>query len=390
MLENLLKKLIKTSAGKWRTLMATIGLTVAMLLILAAMQLQVNFNDLLYGKSNQDSIANFLVVNKKITEATLGQSQLSTQEIEDLKQQPFIQAVGKITPSQFKITASGGNILPFSSELFFESVPDEFLDIKNPQWQWKDDAQFIPVVIPNMFLDLYNFGFASSQQTPQLTQERIQQIPLQITIYGTSGLVHYPAKVVGFSDRISSILVPQQFMDWANQQYGNQQKVTYSRVVILTKDPGNPALTQYLATHGLKTDAERTRFSKYREIVHLVVNISWITGVMMLMFALLIFVLFIELTILSSKDEMHLLITLGASPKQLRYFLLQSFFPLNIFIAGIVLMLVAVMQYCLHKFLQTQNMHIQPWISMYTIGAVTLILLVLFVVNKRTIQKVVR
>jgi uncharacterized membrane protein YgaE (UPF0421/DUF939 family) len=59
MLFILLKKIIKTSAGRTRFAMAFIGLSVALLLILSAIQIQANYNDLLQGKVNQDSTANF-------------------------------------------------------------------------------------------------------------------------------------------------------------------------------------------------------------------------------------------------------------------------------------------------------------------------------------------
>jgi len=142
------------------------------------------------------------------------------------------------------------------------------------------------------------------------------------------GQVSYTGKVVGFSDRISSVLVPQLFMDWANKKFGGEN-TAISRVVIKTKDPGAPALTAYLKQHGLSTDADKTRFSKYRTVVDYVVNISGITGLVMLLFALLIFTLFIQLTIASCKDEIQLLITLGAAPKQLQNFLMKQFFSVK-------------------------------------------------------------
>ncbi len=388
MLEKLLKKLIKTSSGKWRNLMAVAGLSIAMILILFAVQLQVNYNQLLHGKSNRDSVANFLVVNKIVSNENIGNTHLSQQQIDDLRKQPFIDAVGILTSSQFKISADGGSALPFTTDLFFESVPNEFLDINNPDWEWNEASGFIPVVIPNMFLDLYNFGFATSQNAPQLSQEVIRQIPLMITIYSNAGQQTYPARVVGFSDRISSILVPQNFMEWANEKFGNGQPVATSRVVIRTDDPGSPQLTEYLAQNNLKTDVEKTRFSRYRQIVNFVVNISWGTGLAMLLFALLIFSLFIELTIMSAKEEIKLLVTLGSAPRQLKKFLIKQFFPQNVFITLVVLIVVVVFQYIFFVFLRNQNMHVSPLISVYTIATALLILLVLYFVNRRTIRRV--
>lgn len=387
MLNDLLKKLIKTGSGRTRFIMAVIGLSVAMILILSAVQLQANYNDLLNGKNNQDSIANFLVIHKPVTGKSMNGATLTKEEIDDIKNQPFTQAVGVLTPSRFKVSASGGNTIPFYTEMFFESVPNEFIDVNSDAWNWGESSQFIPMVVPNAFLDMYNFGFAASQNLPQLSQQLVMSLPIQINILGPQGVVHYYAKVVGFSDRISSVLVPQAFMDWANAKFGTNADAKPSRVVIRTTDVGNPQLATYLENHNLQTDKDKTRFSKYRQVVDLVVNISWITGALMLLFALLIFTLFIQLTIASSKDDIALLITLGAAPKQLSRFLMKQFFPVNVFIVFAVLIVIALLQLLLKNILTAQHISIASYPSIFTIVAAILILLVLWLVNQVTIKK---
>jgi len=388
MLNLLLKKLIKASSGRTKFVLAIIGLSVALLLILSAVQLQANYNDLLHSKTNQDSIANFLVINKTVSEKNVGETNLTNAEIEDLKKQPFVDAIGVLTPSRFKVGAqSVSDRIPFYSDIFFESVPDEFIDVQSKEWKWDNTSNFIPMIVPNMFLDMYNFGFATSQNLPQLTQELVKNLPIEIRIKSPLGRQIFYGKVVGFSDRISSVLVPQPFMDWANKQFGTNENTSPSRVVIRTKDPGNPALVSYLNNHSLTTDADKTRFSKYRQIVDMVVNISWITGATMLLFALLIFTLFIQLTVASCKEEITLLITLGASPKQLQQFLMKQFFPSNIVIVVVVLAILALLQFLLRNFLQLEHIYLNPLISIASIVAAVLILLVLWFVNRVSIKK---
>lgn len=388
MLNELLKKLIKTGAGRFRFFMAVAGMSVAMLLILLAVQLQSNYNDLLYGKTNQDSVANFLLVNKVVNDQTIGATTLSDKEIGDLKNQSFVEAVGVLTPSRFKISAqSVSDKIPFYTDLFFESVPDVFLDIHSPDWAWNEQSNFIPMIVPNSFLDMYNFGFATSRGLPQLSQELVKNLPIQINIKTAEGRVDYYGKVVGFSDRISSVLVPQTFMEWANAKFGSGLEAQPSRVVIKTNDPGNPQLVSYLHAHGLTTDADKTRFSKYREVVSVVVNISWITGAVMLLFALLVFTLFIQLTIASCKEEIRLLIILGAAPKQLQQFLMRHFFPVNIFIIAIALIILSAIQYLAANALRTQHIYISHFISPYTIIAAFVMLVVLWLVNRHGVRK---
>jgi len=388
MLDQLLKKLIRTSAGRTRLILAVVGLSIALLLILSAVQIQANYNDLLYGKTNQDSIANFLVINKAVTNKTVGATNLSDAEIADLKKQPFVDAIGVLTPCHFKVEAQFiSDQVPIHSDIFFESVPDEFIDVESKDWAWNNNSNFIPMIIPHMFLDMFNFGFAASQDLPQLTEDFVKNLPIQIKIRTAFGPQVFYGKVVGFSDRISSVLVPQPFMDWANKQFGTEQNAQPSRVVIRTKDPGNPGLVQYLQTHGLSTDTEKTRFSKYRQIVDTVVNISWITGAVMLLFALLIFTLFIQLTVASAKDEISLLVTLGASPKQLQQFLMKRFFPPNIFITVVVLIILSILQFLLRNFLETQKIFVSTYISYATLVTGIIILAVLWLVNHQSIKK---
>src|ERR1700755_585366 len=103
MLSQLLKKLIRTSSGRVRSIAAVIGLFIAMILILAAVQIQSNYQQILYSKTSQDSIADFLVINKTVTDNNIGETTLSAAEINDLKQQPFVEKIGTLTPSRFRV-----------------------------------------------------------------------------------------------------------------------------------------------------------------------------------------------------------------------------------------------------------------------------------------------
>jgi hypothetical protein len=391
MLNQLLKKIIRTGVGPGRFLMAATGLTIAMLLILSAVQVQVNYNELLYGKNNQDSIANFLVVSKVIN-GNKRENVLSNEELEKLKKQPFVQEVGLLTASRFKVSAqSPSDNFPFYTDLFFESVPDEFIDVKSSAWKWENGSTTIPLIIPNQFLDLYNFGFAPSQNLSQLTQSMVMALPIVLNVTFQGQPIRFTGKVVGFSDRISSVLVPQNFLEMANKQFRTQPgEMKPSRVVIKTNDPGNPELVKYLKENELVTDADKTRFSQYRRIVNTVVSASWITGAVMLLFALLVFSLFIQLTIASTKNEINLLITIGTSPKQLQRFLMKQFVPSNVIITLLCLAVVTILQLILQAFLQKQNMYINPAVSPYTIGSAVLILIVLWLVNKLTIKKYIK
>lgn len=387
-LNALLRKLIHAASGRKRFVMAVIGLTVAMLLILAAVQVQSNYNDLLHSKSNQDSIANFLVVNKVLNNETIGATTIADSEIEELKKQSFVESVGLLTPSRFKASIqSASDRFPFFTDIAFESVPKDFIDVSSDDWKWDPTSPYVPIIAPNMFLDFYNFQFSFSQNLPQLTQDVVKMIVFKVNVYGANGIVTFNGRVVGFSDRISSLLVPQEFMDWGNSGFGKNQDAKPSRVIIRTKDPGNPQLVQFLRQKNLATDADKTRFSRYRQVVDVVVKISWVTGAVMFVFALLIFTLFIQLTIASCKDEIILLITLGASPNQLRRFLMKQFFPVNIVIVLLSLVAIGGLQLFVYRVLKKQNIFVQPYPSVYTVVTAAIVLAIIWLVNRTSIRK---
>ncbi len=386
-LHTILKKLIRNSASRTKYTVAIIGMSIAVFLLLTAIQIQVDYNQLLNSKSSRDSIANFLVINKILTDANMGNSTLEDSIVNDIRQQPFTEAIGMLTPSKFKASIqSNSSHFPFYTDISFESVPSEFIDVADAAWTWNEQAEYVPIIIPTFFLDMYNFQFSLSQNLPQLTPAIVKMIVFKVNIYGSTGTATFNGKIVGFSDRISSMLVPQEFMQWGNSKFATKQSGNASRMIIRTKDPGNPKLADYLSKHQLATDADKTRFSKYRKVVDAVVVISGITGGLMLAFALLVFSLFIQLTIASCKEEIRLLIILGASPQQLAKFIFKQFYPANIWMVFVAILGVTILQYFIHQLLAAQHIVLTSFTSIYTLLSALLLLFVLWWVNRNSIR----
>ncbi|PSL49227.1 hypothetical protein CLV51_101557 [Chitinophaga niastensis] len=389
---DLLKKIIQTGVGKSRFFMASIGLGIAMLLILIAIQAHINFSQLLYSSKNQNETADFLVLNKKITNAMMGQPAKSTftpEEIINIKKQPFVQAFGLVTSSQYKVVIQAPGDLHFATDMFFESVPDSFLDVKDADWKWQEGDRTIPIILPSDFLNLYNFGFSLSQDLPQISQETVKALPLQVSISNNIVAEQYLGHVVGFSDRISSFLVPASFMTWANGKYGTAVTTGTSRVIIKTPDPSNPTLVKFLDDNGYTTNQDKLKFSKTRMIVQTIVSVVGFFGFILLFFALLVFSMFIQLVITSCKHEIQLLVMLGTAPKQLQRYLLKQFVPLYIIIGIISLLILAALQYWAASVLAKHEMVVTPWPGVLVFAGIGLILALVYAVNLFTVNKYV-
>ncbi len=387
-LNSILTKLIRNRAGKAKMVMAMVALSAALLLLLISVQLQVNYHQLLTQSNGSDSIADFLVINKQLNDGSMSNTTIADAQVKQLAQQPFVDAVGVLTPSRFKASIeSKSSSFPFYTDISFESVGANFIDIPGVEWTWQEQSDYIPIIVPNQFLDFYNFQFSFSQNLPQLSPAILKMLVFKVNIYGPKGAINLNGKIVGFSDRIAALLVPEEFMLWGNKVFASGKVGAVSRVIIRTKDPSNPALASFLKRNQLTTDNQKMRFSKYRKLVDTVISISGITGILLLIFALLIFTLMIQLTIASAQSEIVLLVTLGASPKQLSRFLMWQFFPTN---AGVIvgsLVVVGILQFTLQQVLSTQQITLSAWLSLYTVGTALLLGILVWWVNKISIRK---
>ncbi len=388
MLNHLLKKLIRNQSGIIRMVTSRIGLGIAVFLLLTAIQIQSNYHFLLNSNNNKDSIADFLVINKTLDNNSLGNTKLDQALINEIAKQPFTESVGMLTPSRFKASIQSiSNQFPFYTDISFESVPSSFIDVKNVSLAWDPSAKYVPVIVPNMFLDIYNFQFSLSQNLPQLTPAIVKMIVFKLTVYGKNGPVSFNAKIVGLSDRISSMLVPAEFIKWGNNYAETQSDNEVSRIVLKTNDPSNASIASFLKKNNLSTNTEKLRYSKYRKVIDTVVAIAGFTGGLMLLFALIIFTLFIQLTIANCKQEIILLITLGAAPRQLAKFLLGQFYPGNLLSIASATTLIAALQYGLQLFLEKQLIFIPSFISLFTLLTAVALSILLWYVTKKSIQK---
>ena len=78
-------------------------------------------------------------------------------------EQDFALRVGRFLPSKFRVSAGLTLGIGMSTYMFFEAVPEEFLDVKAEDWKYDPNSDEVPIIIPRNYLGLYNSAFAQSQ-----------------------------------------------------------------------------------------------------------------------------------------------------------------------------------------------------------------------------------
>ena len=168
-------------AGYAATLL--VGVTIVML----SVQLYADIRPILTQQT--DVFRNHAVtLNKTVsTLSNLNRESLyfDDDEIAAIQGQPFVKNVARFRSSSFEAYASialGQQAL--RTDLFFESIPEDYIDVRSDQWHWTTDSTFVPIIIPEDYLNLYNFGFAESQALPVISQSAIEQVAFTLRLTG--------------------------------------------------------------------------------------------------------------------------------------------------------------------------------------------------------------
>lgn len=296
---------------------------VGMLIILLGIQF---YNDIQAVYDGEDSFmkSDYLIINKKISvmSTITGHSGAFTEtEVEELESQKFVERIGSFTPSSFNVRASFNmeGMARMSTEMFFESVPDDFVDVAHDSWSWKEGSTDIPIILPKNYLDLYNFGYAQSRSLPKLSEGILGAIKLTIRIDGNGRMDEYNGRIVGFSSRLNTILVPDGFMKWANNIYAGSKSKETTRLILEVNNPTDDAITSYLQDNGYETDQDKLDASKTTYILKIVVGIVMSVGLVISILAFYILMLSVYLLVQKNSSKLENLILIGYSPAKVSF-----------------------------------------------------------------------
>lgn len=292
----------------------------------------------------------YIVATKKIS--TLGgltgkSNTFSPAELDDLRRQPFTQSVGAFTPSLFKVRAGVGIQqmgINLSTEMFFEAVPDHYVDVNLSQWSYDEESRTIPIIIPRNYLNLYNFGFAQTRSLPKLSEGLMSLIQMEITLRGNGRSEVYRGNIVGFSNRLNTILVPQTFIDRANAAFAPGKAPNPSRLIIEVSNPADPAIAAYFDQHRYETEGNNLDAGRTTYFLRLVVGIVIAIGLIISLLSFYILMLSIYLLLQKNTQKLQNLLLLGYSHTQvsLPYCLLTTL--LNVAVWGIAVTATATVQ----------------------------------------------
>jgi ABC-type multidrug transport system permease subunit len=177
--------------------------------------------------------------------------------------------------------------------------------------------------------------------------------------------IDYHAEVKGFSDRISSVLAPQTFIDYGNKKFGANSAASISRVILKVADPSQKSFTSFLEKNNYTTNAEQLRYSKMRSIVEIISGATGILALLLMAIGALVFILFIELTMAQAQASVKLLLQIGYSPLKLSRFLVMKYIPIMLSALLVSIIYAVGLQFWAAHKISSLQLHIATFPSIY-------------------------
>lgn len=304
----LLFKLLRTNISGWQLSGFALANLVGAVIVLFGIQA---YDDAAKVITAPDSVMNgdFIVLSKPVSIMTTlanvsgqGPRSFSDEEIEEISSLAGVSSVSTLRTAQFPVFG-GVSFAGYSitTEMFVESVSDEYLDVRPEVWTASVDSDIVPMVIPQTYLNFYNYGFAAARGTPQLGEEMFPMIPISLIFNGKEGRRSYRGVIVGLTDRLNTILVPDDFLEEANERFATMPPKEPTRVIVETGSGTSTELTDHISRKGYVFDGGSEETVRILAVVRSVISVVVALG--LLVSGLSFFLLLVSILLLIEKNR---------------------------------------------------------------------------------------
>jgi hypothetical protein len=294
----------------------------------------------------------YLIVSKRISGVSVlgaGEScSFSQKDIQDITSQPFCKSVGAFTASQYRVICSLGmkGVAQMGTEMFFESVPDRFVDTDLSQWKFDPQEGVIPIVLPRTYLAIYNFGYAQSQSLPKISEGIVGMIDMVVVLRGNGQEERLKGKVIGFSSRLNTILVPESFIQWSNAKFAPEADLAPNRLIVEVSNPTDDAIVKYINEHNLELEDDKLDVGKATYFLRVVTVLVMCIGMLISVLSFYILMLSIYLLVQKNTEKLRNLLLIGYSPVRVSL----PYQLLTIGMNGVVLLLSFILLYMVRSY----------------------------------------
>lgn len=300
---------------------AVIGSVMGLFILMGSVQFYLDYTSAMFG--GKDLLKDGFVVQKKVTALNtlnLGNSGFTEEDIKELKGKNFVEEIAPIKSTAFKVSATvaaNNNLPAFYTDMFFQALPNKYVDTKKGEFNWQQGDSIIPIIIPISYLNLYNYGFAPSQGIPQLSEETFSIKLIDITFSSEDGYKEdYKGKIIGFSAKINTILVPESVIDYGNQKFGSpSESKTTNRLFVVANSKYHADFVELIEEKGLSVNQEKLKTSEQKSKLQIILSVLVFVAILIITLSILIFIQYAQIFINKSSYEIGVLVNIGYNYK---------------------------------------------------------------------------
>ena len=334
-----MKKLFFTYQNRFQLAIASLGVCVGLLFMLTAVHfLQKVYS---YGESSEMLSENTLVVQKKISRAAhlgLGSPNFTNEQILSIQEQPFVAACSPIFSNQFDVVVQIDDpVIPsFNSNIYLQSVEKQFLDVGIKEWVWKPSSPVVPIIMPRDFLMMLN-TFLTASNLPQLSEDLVSNVKMNLLIGERNNRLVLPAKISGFTNEFSAILVPSSFLEWANNNYAINKEVVQGQLVMQSTKGNFGLLESYLNENGMESADAQVFVARLKSGISIMLFGLVCLSLITVALSIVVLVQYLQLMLSNSLYELRVMLRLGHTVTALKNVFLRYFLILFAALSGIAL-----------------------------------------------------
>ena len=298
-----ISSILMHSRPKTRLVLSVVGLFFSLIIISSVFQSFYDINYLLNENKSDDEFE-YLQISKEIgisTSLGLTSGSFSSSEINKIKSQDFIDDVGPLFSNDFRVY---GRFAGNSFDMFFTSVQDSFIDSDLSSFRWEKGDKVVPVILSNQFVTLLNHAVLPSQGRRPIPKIAIKQAIVDLDLSKGSKLFKTKARVVGFSDRISSVLVPKSFLDFSNQKLSGKIDSRVSMLILKVIDSRSKSLLKFLSQNDYEISGELPLVDNAKLILKIVTVVLFVFGSLLLILSISLNLSQLKLIVIENQDRL--------------------------------------------------------------------------------------
>ena len=321
----MLRKLLFRQQNRRQLTIAVIGAFLGMTFLLTSIHYLIKVNE--FGEGADILGPNTIIVQKEVSNSNtlnIAKTDFSRRELELLRQEPFILKVQPVVTNNFDVSFETADpLVPrFRSDVFIQTVDPDFLDVKSSKWNWKPGDTVVPMIMPRDFLVMLN-TFMSASDMPQVSDDLAQDINFKFTLSNETEKEWINVRIIGFTNVVSSMLVPESFMTWANDKYGVDDKERITQVMISGKEGEFGLVENMLKTKHLESKNAQIIAGRLKSMVGTLILVILGISVIAVFLSGLVLIQYLQLLLSKNEYEVKTLLRLGYAPRLLtRHFFL--------------------------------------------------------------------